>query len=257
MQNTLWPEAQKLYGHGYDIYALAATSDGKLLASSCKATNAEHAQIILWNTTTWKQVQKLAAHQLTITQLAFAPDNSSLLSASRDRRWALFTTTTAEQEFKLIAQPDKSNGIHARIIWTCAWSHDSQYFATGSRDGKCVLWHKSHENNDQSSLGPVQSVHVLEVKAESFTALAFSHRQWKIDEYLIAVGSELGTIRICSVGGAAAGSSGWSELLLIDAWQAHHLTVRRLSFRPGHEEALQLASCGDDHMLRLYEIEEK
>ena len=48
MQNTLWPEMQKLYGHGYEIYALAATSDGKILASSCRATNEEHAQIIIW-----------------------------------------------------------------------------------------------------------------------------------------------------------------------------------------------------------------
>lgn len=48
MQSTLWPENQKLYGHGYDVYALCSTSDGKLLASSCKATTAEHAQIILW-----------------------------------------------------------------------------------------------------------------------------------------------------------------------------------------------------------------
>lgn len=48
MQNTLWPETQKLYGHGYEIFALCASSDGKLLASACKAANAEHAQIILW-----------------------------------------------------------------------------------------------------------------------------------------------------------------------------------------------------------------
>lgn len=48
MQNTLWPELQKLYGHGYEIFALAATRDGSVLASSCKASNAEHAQIILW-----------------------------------------------------------------------------------------------------------------------------------------------------------------------------------------------------------------
>lgn len=48
MQNTLWPEMQKLYGHGYEIYALAATTDGKILASSCRATNEEHAQIIIW-----------------------------------------------------------------------------------------------------------------------------------------------------------------------------------------------------------------
>lgn len=48
MQNTLWPETQKLYGHGFEVYALCATSNGKLLASSCKATSAEHAEIILW-----------------------------------------------------------------------------------------------------------------------------------------------------------------------------------------------------------------
>lgn len=48
MQNTLWPELQKLYGHGYELYALAATPDGQLLASTCRASTAEHAQIILW-----------------------------------------------------------------------------------------------------------------------------------------------------------------------------------------------------------------
>lgn len=48
MQNTLWPETQKLYGHGYEVYSLCATSDGQLLASACKATSIEHAQIILW-----------------------------------------------------------------------------------------------------------------------------------------------------------------------------------------------------------------
>lgn len=48
MQNTLWPEHQKLYGHGYEVYALAASPDGLLLASSCKATEQEHAAVLLW-----------------------------------------------------------------------------------------------------------------------------------------------------------------------------------------------------------------
>lgn len=48
MQNTLWPEVQKLYGHGYEIFAMAATSDGEILASACKATSLQHAEILLW-----------------------------------------------------------------------------------------------------------------------------------------------------------------------------------------------------------------
>lgn len=49
MENTLWPEMQKLYGHGYEIFALTATRDGRVLASSCKANDIEHAQVILWS----------------------------------------------------------------------------------------------------------------------------------------------------------------------------------------------------------------
>lgn len=45
----MWPEIQKLYGHGYEVYCLAATADGTLLASACKSTNPEYAAILLWH----------------------------------------------------------------------------------------------------------------------------------------------------------------------------------------------------------------
>lgn len=218
MQNTLWPEIQKLYGHGYEVFALSATSDGNILASSCRATNEEHAQIILWNTSTWKQIQKLTSHQLTVTQFKFSPDNLRLLSVSRDRRWSLFENKLADTfsadavcDYKLIATTDKKNGIHARIIWTCDWSHDGRYFGTGSRDGKVVAWHRT-EVETKSTLRCYGAVDTLELaKTDSVTAVTFAKHFLNMDkEYLVAVGVESGYIHLYSI------NMKWKQLFKID-----------------------------------------
>lgn len=90
-------------------------------------------------TTNWQQIQKLVSHQLTVTQLAFSPDSQKLVSVSRDRRWTLFQRREGSNHFDIAASSDKTNGVHSRIIWCCAWAHDSSMFATGSRDGKVSL----------------------------------------------------------------------------------------------------------------------
>lgn len=215
MQNTLWPEMQKLYGHGYEVFSLCATSDGKVLASACRATNEEHAQIILWNTSTWKQIQRLTAHQLTVTQMKFSPNDQYLLSVSRDRRWAMFENRTPPNDatevcnFELVAITDKKNGVHGRIIWTCDWTHDGRYFATGSRDAKVVAWQRN-ETESKTSLGPYSSLSTLEFgKNDSVTAIAFATAL--IDSnYLAAIGLESGCIHICTL------NTNWTTLFTID-----------------------------------------
>lgn len=244
MQNTLWPEMQKLYGHGYEIYALASTRDGRFLASASRATSLEHARILIWNTTNWKILQKLEAHQLTVTQLAFSPDNRSLLAVSRDRTLSVFENRSPDVkgcDFQLVTHTDKHTSVHGRIIWCCDWSHDSVHFASGSRDGKVVLW-------DRKDAGKYGACSVLELKGESVTAVAFGTRKVEDDRYLVAVGLEKGTIQLYGVR-----QQDWKLLATIDESCGHHLTVKRLAFKPSGE-GIQLASCGDDNFVRVYDI---
>lgn len=200
MQNTLWPENQKLYGHGYEVYSIAATSDGRYLATACKASSEEHARIILWDTQTWKQIESLSSHNLTVTQMRFSPNDQFLLSVSRDRRFSVFERTTKDDgqvSYALKSVSDKTNGIHQRIIWSCDWTKDNKLFATSSREGKVVAWYIG-EVDQKNSLGLVRAKDVLDVKSESVTAVAFAHHKSASDKaYIAALGCDSGLMLIC------------------------------------------------------------
>ncbi|XP_015587414.1 probable elongator complex protein 2 [Cephus cinctus] len=250
IQHTLWPELQKLYGHGYEIFSLAARHDGSMLATACKSTSPEHSAIILWSTKTWSQVQKLVSHQLTVTQLAFSPNDRFLVSVSRDRRWSLFQQD--ENSYNLIAASLKKDSLHSRIIWSCAWSHDSKYYATGSRDGKIGIWSTSIQNDNV-----VMPITSLDSKDNSVTAIAFAPLFVNMDAYVIAIGFDSGNIEIQKVV-IESGNPVWKKYVTYNTSEAHHLTVKRLMFQPEGENSqkgiLQLASCSCDHTVKIYQF---
>lgn len=133
---------EKLYGHGYEINAIAGSHDGTLIASACRSANPEHAVIRLHGTHNWAQIlPPLAGHNLTITQIRFSPDDKYILSVSRDRSWQLFERQDGgNSAYARVASQAKA---HARIIWDCAWSLDGQLFATASRDKQIKIWRRS------------------------------------------------------------------------------------------------------------------
>ncbi|XP_024873152.1 probable elongator complex protein 2 [Temnothorax curvispinosus] len=252
MQNTLWPETNKLYGHGYEIFCMAARHDGKLLATACKSTTQEHSAILLWDTDTWLQVQKLVYHQLTVTQMEFSPDDKYLLSVSRDRRWSLFKTTDAHYE--LIAASSKKDNPHSRIIWCCAWTRDSNYFATGSRDGKIAIW-------PINTIEDITPKMIIDVQNQSVTALCFAPIV-RDRSYFLAIGYETGCIEFRVVCPAVKLDNGQSAVCSrkvkeYDTSQAHHLTVKRLMFRPKTNSSFmfELASCSSDHSVKIHYIQ--
>ena len=140
-RHTLWPEREKLYGHGYEISAVAASYDGTLVASACKASSVDHAVIRLYETKTWHEVHPpLKAHSLTATCLQFSDDDTYLLSVGRDRQWAIFRRNGGNTHaYEHHAAELKG---HSRMILGCAWAPTSSVraFATAGRDKLVKLW---------------------------------------------------------------------------------------------------------------------
>ncbi|XP_027197839.1 elongator complex protein 2 [Dermatophagoides pteronyssinus] len=249
MQNTLWPESQKLYGHGYEIFAVAVNHANTLLASACKASNATHASIILWDLITFKKLSDLCSHNLTVTQIRFSPDDSLLLSVSRDRTWSLFNVQNSE--YRRIAFSDKNTGIHSRIIWDCAWTPDSKNFLTGSRDKTIIRWYLNDKN---------------ETEIQSKEKIPFDHPVTSLDvhskvfhennHYLVCVGLENGNLSLHTID---ISSGEWFKIFNFENHN-HTSTVNRVRFSPKLDidenqfKTIHMSSCGQDRMIKLFKI---
>uniref|UniRef100_A0A8C7BSR4 Elongator complex protein 2 n=1 Tax=Neovison vison TaxID=452646 RepID=A0A8C7BSR4_NEOVI len=270
LQNTLWPEVQKLYGHGYEIFCVACSNSKTLLASACKAAKKEHAAIILWNTTSWKQVQNLVFHSLTVTQMAFSPNDKFLLAVSRDRTWSLWkrqdiVSPDLDPVFSLFAFTNKVTAVHSRIIWSCDWSPDSKYFFTGSRDKKVVVWGECDSSDDsvEHSIGPCSSV--LDVGG-AVTAVSVCPLLNLSQRYVVAVGLECG--KVCLYTWKKTDQvpeiNDWNHCVETSQSQSHTLAIKKLCWKNYNgkteqneaegAEWLHFASCGEDHTVKIYKV---
>lgn len=255
VDHTLWPEVAKLYGHGNGITCLAADPTGSVVASACKARDAETAQVRLWDTATWRSAGVLPGHASTVVQLAFSHDGRVLVSVSKDRQVRLYAQAGAEKTTFAPAQTlDKA---HKRIIWSCDWAHDDALLATASRDGAVKLWRRGDGAGDGGQVvlpEPLVTFKPSTNESEAVTAVAFAPIAVKEKEYLLALGLESGVIELWAGNQDAADS--WRCVLVFSETLCHSATVRRLRWRPLCDEAapLELASCGADHAVKLARI---
>ncbi|XP_072109539.1 elongator complex protein 2 isoform X2 [Mobula birostris] len=272
LQNTLWAEVQKLYGHGYEVFCVACNSSLTVVASACKASKVEHAAIILWSTSSWKQLLHLPLHSLTITQLAFSPNDRFLLAVSRDRTWSLWkqremAESNTDPFFSLFAHSDKNKPIHSRIIWSCDWTFNSKYFVTGSRDKKLVVWGDMDlVGRIEGSPGIVKPCSSVWDAGDAVTAVSFSPVTSLDGSYILAVGLDCGNISLYKWKPNAnpSANADWAKCVKLDKSQCHTLTVKRLCWRQrvgragykyeDNSDWLQLASCGADHGLNIFNI---
>jgi len=254
VQNTLWPEQHKMYGHGYELYCVACSHDGRMVASACKSSRPQEAAILIWDTKTWKQIGRIEAHGLTVTQLAFSPVTTQLLSVSRDRTWALHqlglespsSASGGQLSVRRLAHSDKKTSPHKRLIWACCWSPCGGHFYTASRDRLVVAW---------SAPGGTLLADPL-VLPDSVTSLAAgrfaSNDQEENCPHRLAVGLENGQILLFHSRIADDKRRSHELVGTVDTEAAHHLTVKRLAFCPGQPSLL--ASCSLDHTVKIYNV---
>ncbi|KAG6757723.1 hypothetical protein POTOM_038045 [Populus tomentosa] len=275
--HTLWPESHKLYGHGNELFSLSCDHEGKLVASSCKfdsafklqkylplggwqllecftsamnvqAQSAMVAEIWLWQVGSWKAVGRLQAHNLTVTQMEFSRDDSMLLAVSRDRQFSVFTikrTGTDDVSYQLLARQE----AHKRIIWSCSWNPFGHQFATGSRDKTVKIWAVEQESS-------VKQMMTLPQFSSSVTALSWVGIDRRSNHGLLAVGMENGLVELWSL--TINKSAAANLAVRFDTSLCHVSSVNRLSWRnPEKSEEcrrMQLASCGADQCVRVFDV---
>lgn len=140
-RHTLWPEREKLYGHGYGISAVSSTYNGEMIATACKASSIDHAVVRLYTTKDWREVKpSLTAHSLTVTCLRFSYNGRYLLSVGRDRQWVVYEREDDLSTVFKVRHSDLKG--HSRMILSASWAplEAGLVFATAGRDKAVKIW---------------------------------------------------------------------------------------------------------------------
>jgi elongator complex protein 2 len=263
-RHTLWPEVEKLYGHGYEISCLAASHDGSLIASACKASSLNHAVIRLYETRRWTELKPaLQAHALTVTRLRFSADDDHLLSVGRDRQWAVFARKKNKEEeddgrcgYQLLQANPKG---HARMILDAAWAppvggDSARVFATAGRDKQVKVWIKKGSDGERDGeSGPQFELGKAIAEEHPVTALDFLPEVTKDGLLLLAVGTEAGRLSVLSLK-VEGGKVSVVSTLVVRPELCLPKAVMQLAWRPAREgqEGPELAIAGEDGSLRIY-----
>lgn len=250
-RHTLWPEREKLYGHGYEISAVASSHDGTVVATSCRASSLDHAVVRLYTTKDWRELRpSLTAHSLTVTALCFSSDDRYLISVGRDRKWAIFERDNVRPEGYFLKHSNPKG--HSRMILDACWAplEAGRVFATAGRDKMVKIWSISAMGTDCT---------IMITAASSVTAVDICSRLSQ-NNMVIAVGTETGSITVHTLQ-----LPNWTvkQTFELDTSLQPSRSVTHLSWRPALQtvsadeadrEKRQLIVASDDSSLRLISI---
>lgn len=261
---TLWPELEKLYGHGYELLWVSAnppnpvdggrtTTGGRFVASCCKATSEDHAVVRIHDRhQNWKECAVLQGHSLSITRIQWSMDSRFVLTCSRDRSWRMYEKVAASGEDGQVRfVPFTGERSHARIIWDCAWSSDVSrcyVFATASRDKTIRIFQlELGGKQDEKRFKLLQTVKFN----QAVTAIAFGV------DLVLAIGKEDGEVEILQRKANEDGEATEEWVTTLKVQDMASEQINQLAFRPpvldDGDDAI-LASASEDGIVRLTRV---
>lgn len=251
MNKTRWPERNKLYGHAYELYCIAASKKGDYFVTAAKSKKKKYSNIFVWSIDNLNPVCQLPAHDFTVHQIEFSPDDQYFLCVSRDRQFSVFQRQDdVQQPFKLVQIQSQA---HKRILWTCSWAHDSRYFATGSREktNSLKFWDYSEEENKWNEHSSIAK-DVPNVTAVAFFPCAIIQGS----SLGIVVGLDTGEISVWTKP-FKLDAKEWTSVLEFPHYFNHSLTVRRIKFKESSVsecDKYHIGTCANDATTRIFTI---
>lgn len=189
----------------------------------------------LWSIKTRAEVcAPLVFHTLTVTAIAFSKSSRYLLTAGRDRSWALYDTSHLQNnECQRIASFAKA---HTRIIWEAVFTPCENFFLTASRDKTVKVW----EMETKTVIKTIE----FNAGVTSVDIQLFKNRN------LLVVGLENGDVHLVDFD---LDMKEILPILQIPYKHCHNSKVNSVKWRPNSKEGL-FASCSDDCSVRILQL---